>query len=69
MHVRMKRWWWLRARCWCGGDWPCCDAAPTGELHNRAVPSVNWNAPTHRFQEIPLLTRAGVWRANGGRWS
>lgn len=68
MHVRVKRWWWLRARCWCGCDWPCRDNETTGELHRRAVESFNWNIPTHRFEEIPLLTWGGVWRANGGKW-
>lgn len=28
----------------------------------------NWNAPTDRFEEIPLMTRGGTWRANGGKW-
>lgn len=61
-----RRWWWQHSRCVCGARWPCQDSDRRQARGAVPMPTV-WNTPTAAYQ-APLLTLAGQWRANGGRW-
>ena len=76
---RPSRCWWApwRSRCVCGLDgWPCRYVAVATTSTKRAVqtaeraseefvaPRPSWDGPTVPL--TPLLTRAQLWRGNGG---
>lgn len=70
------RWWPWRRRRKEPAAWSPPEPVPDGDT----VPVPGWpqparnerehalDEPTQNLPLLPLLTRAGQWRANGGRW-